>query len=497
MAHLAACAIQVLLTLHPGGVAPLRFGFPLPEKALARGLRVTGASGARLQWRRLQPRADPDTGRVWVELCVTGRASRLDVRAGGAAATVPERGMVVRRTRQVRIEAGRRRQTVRWRWRHSGEVDETVYIGFLQRQIHSSGEVFGAGEGLTEGGAPQRFSTVGIRATAWRRAGVLPAGGRLGREYRARLAELVPRLKELTGLRGRGDYGRSRDVVTNLEFDTTLGLVRLGLATGNPAVLERARRSALHLVDRDLDSRTGLLFRHAKGHRSGAPDPGHTWLSGLLLLGCVAADERLIGAARLIARGLARHPAPGQGEDDRVRDVGWPLLEMETWLRFEDDPEVAAACRRLVHDMLRRWDPGAKVFRFGEGGGARRTYEEPLWVTSGSLLRGLAAHHRRSRSARVAGVLRDLRGRLRKLLLAGRRGLPLRCWVRGGRVVSASRQAGTPAGFMLLDGLAPADLRRCLSRRQVRRALLEVPGADDPDLATSWSIVARCWWIYL
>ncbi len=58
------------------------------------------------------------------------------------------------------------------------------------------------------------------------------------------------------------------------------------------------------------------------------------------------------------------------------------------------------------------------------------------------------------------------------------------------------RVDGYPSVFMVLEGLGPKDVRRCLQRKQVRAALGEVPAFDDVDLATSFSIVGRCSWIY-
>src|SRR5690606_15079637 len=115
-------------------------------------------------------------------------------------------------------------------------------------------------------------------------------------------------------------YGRSNGVVTNLEFDTALGFARLWLAHEDPALLRRALDSARHLIDRDLDA-DGLPFRHGKDHRVAANEPGHTWLAGLLLVGCLSADDELIAAAGTIARGLARRPAQG-GEDERSAAPG-------------------------------------------------------------------------------------------------------------------------------------------------------------------------------
>ncbi|MCA8955304.1 MAG: hypothetical protein KDC87_04475 [Planctomycetes bacterium] len=490
---------QLLFSLQPEQEL-LRFGIPLPDQHLAAGLRVARGRGS-LQWRRLQARPDPHTGRTWVELCVRVPGARrggplLHVYAGGVGAVDPERGDVVRRTVEDRLAADGRVHEEVWRW-CSGQLDRSCTTEFAARTDLGDGEAFLAGESLSSGGVPDRFLAAGIAPRTWRRVGLLPRGGTLAADLRQRLLRTATRLHEEQTRRGSGDYRRSKGVVTNLEFDTTLALARLGMATGDRVLLARAWRAARHSVDIDLDPNTGLHHRHGLDHHSGPADPGHTWLSGVLLVGCLAAEERWIAAAQRIARGLARHPPGGQGRDDRVRDVGWPLLEMETWLRFADDREVAAACAGLVGRLLRRWDDANGVFRFGEGIRSRSpVYEEPLWVTAGCLVPGLRAYELRTRDRRVAEVLAVLQRRVRQLVLNGKPGLPLRCWLRAGQIVGQARVGGTPSGYLLLEGLAPRDLSRCLRRGPVRSALGDVPGEDDVDLPTSFTMAARCWWIY-
>ena len=64
-----------------------------------------------------------------------------------------------------------------------------------------------------------------------------------------------------------------------------------------------------------------------------------------------------------------------------------------------------------------------------------------------------------------------------------------------GLVLREVRQVEVPELYLLLEGLAPRQLARALGRQTVRRALGQVPDQDDPDLATSFSKVARCWWV--
>ena len=85
--------------------------------------------------------------------------------------------------------------------------------------------------------------------------------------------------------------------------------------------------------------------------------------------------------------------------------------------------------------------------------------------------------------------------RLLGLVLQGRAGLPVRYWVIDGQVTGQVRLRGVPECFMVLEGIAPRSLGRCLARKAVSRALRDVPVDDDPDLATSFSIAARCSWV--
>jgi hypothetical protein len=285
-------------------------------------------------------------------------------------------------------------------------------------------------------------------------------------------------------------------VVTNLEFDTALGLVRLGLVTGEKVLLRRAVAAARHLVDRDLDARSGLPFRHGPDHRVNPPEPGHAWLTGLLLVGCVTADDELIAAAGSIASGLARYPARGQGEDDRARDLGWPLLELETWLRFRpDDQACSRAADRLAQQLCGRWDARAQVLRFGEGERRRGAYLERAWLTGGILLPALRAHLARRPEPDLARIVARLEHRLATLVCQGRPGVPVRYWLADGALDTQIRLRGVPEAFLVLEGLPPPALDRALRRSGVRKALDGVLRENDPDLATTWSKVARCAWV--
>jgi hypothetical protein len=226
------------------------------------------------------------------------------------------------------------------------------------------------------------------------------------------------------------------------------------------------------------------------------PEPGHAWLTGLLLTGCFTADDELIDAARTMATGLANHPARAQGRDDRARDLGWPLLELEAWLRFADDHGCGRRADQLGQDLLARWDPRNGVLRFGEGEVERDRYLERAWLTGGILLPALRAHLRRRPERRdLAQVVHQLEHRLSALVAQGRAGLPVRYWVRAGEVEGQVRLTDVPEGALLLEGLPAAAAGAVLERRAVQKALDGVLSAHDPDLATTWSMVARCEWV--
>jgi hypothetical protein len=325
---------------------------------------------------------------------------------------------------------------------------------------------------------------------------VLQGTGRLAAKYRRRLQKLVGSLQEAPGLRGRGDYPRSNGVITNLEFDTTFGFAKLGLALGDAKLLQRAWCSAVHLVDLDLDAVTGLAHQHGRDHRTGKPDPGHTWLQGLLLTGCMFADRQLIGNARRIAVGIATHPVSRQERRDRLRDHAWPLLALESWLSFEDHLEVRRAANAVAQGLKARFDADHRVLRFGEGKRRGGVYQATLWLEGGVLLPALRKHLARTRDPQVREIVGGLARRLHRLTRSGKPGIPTHCWLRDGEVLRDARTQQQAAGFMVLEGLAPRTLARVLGRRLVETALADTPSAADKDLPTAFSIIARCEWIY-
>ncbi len=495
MSVLGVMLAQVLLTIPLDG-RPVRFGAPLPAAAVARGLRVAG--DALLQWRRLPigVGADAATDPVWVELALVGRGA-VRLVAGGEPASVDGRGAVfVREQQQQQLPFGDETHTV-WRW-CTGEVDEEVRIEFtMPGEI--DGECFAAGEALTRWNTdPASRAEVLCRLprSLFVGAGLLPRAGRLAADVRREILATLPRLCELPGQRGAGDFARSDGVVTNLEFDTTLALLRCAVATGDPGTLALAGRCARHLRDRDLDRRSGLPFSHGSDHRTGAPEPGHAWLQGLLWAGCWFADDGLLATARSIGRAVAASPPCGEGFAERARDFAWPLLELEALLAFDHDASLAAAADRLAAAIAGRHDASAHTFRFGEGEVGNGVYLERAWITGGIVLPALATHLRRRADAGLLQCLGDVQRSLLARIAATHTGVPTHWRVAGGDVFAVHGARGDPRALLLLDGLPANEVARLLRHGGTQGHLAKALLPDDPDLPTAWTLVARCEWVW-
>lgn len=495
---LVTCAVQALLSVVIDGQGPVRFGVPLPAASLQRGLRLQASGEAVLQWRKLQPLPDPATGCQWVELAIVGAPRRVGVAAGGAG---PDSGLVYVHSSQREMQEQDEVRTDTWTY-VTGDLDRRQRRTFGS-DISIDDELFGGGESLTSDSAAlslRAHPVLRLPRRLWARAQVLPESGGQARQLQKRLVDAADLLVELPGRRGRGDFGRSEGIVTNLEYDTTLAFAQLALATGELRFLQQAQRCARHTLDRDLDHDTGLPFQHGLEHRTGTPQPGHCWLRGMLLVGCLCADDELLDGARALARALAQHPPSGEGLKERARDYAWPLWEMEAYLAFEDEPMVRQAADRLAASIALRFDAARGTFCFGEGEveghGSDKVYFERAWITAGLVLPALRAHLRRRPGAVLQHMLAEVQQHLLDALGNGEPGIPTHWRTLGGKPFAQHRAHDDPCAGFWLEGLSAPELRRLLRKGGLWRTLGEIPAFTDDDLATSFTMLARCSWVY-
>ena len=254
------------------------------------------------------------------------------------------------------------------------------------------------------------------------------------------------------------------------------------------------------IVDVDLERGSGLPIRHGHDHRSARPELGHVWLEGLLLVGCVFADRGLIADALGIARALAaavRGGPPRQGPQDRLRDEAWPLDQLEAALQFSDLTPLREGAAAVVASMRARWDPQRRVLRYGEGETREgRVVIDRLWQSAGIALPALRRHVARTGDAQARAIADGIEAQLAEILLDGRPGLPLRAAVAATGPFDVLRVQAAAEGFLLLDGIGTSLRRRALARAAIRGGLTRALDADSDDLATRFSIVARCRWVH-
>lgn len=480
---------QIVLAFTATG-EPVRFGAPVPVRVLDAGLSLRG-EGA-LQWRPLPLAHQGEL--CWVEIAVAGGRGRVQIALGGGGPAATGEAAVV--GTELAVDGGMR---TTWRWR-DGTVDERQRAVYdLDTEV--DGERYAAGEARTvesPGLAQRAVAALTLPRRLWEDVGLLPRDEGLAAPVRTHLQRVGRALVELPGLRGAGDHARAGDVVTNLEFDTAYALLRLAIAMGDDELLLRARRAAFHLVDRDLDQRSGLPFAHGAGHRQGVPEPGHVWLQGLCWSGAVFAEPLLLDAAQQIAKALAATPPMGEGRAERARDYAWPLRELEAWLTFRDDPVVAAAADRLAAAIAARFDERARTFRFGEGEGEGHGagYFERGWLTGGVVVPALRAHLQRRPLPELQRMVDLATAALLDRIGTGRDGLPTHWRVLPGSTFAEHRAEHDPKAFLLLEALDRRDQRRLLGKAHVLRALLETPPLGDPDLPTAFAMVARCTIVY-
>ncbi|HLQ38550.1 MAG TPA: hypothetical protein VK348_12155 [Planctomycetota bacterium] len=490
--HLAL-GLQSLCTLQVPEAGLLRLGLPLPAAAVSRGLRVDRATAAS-QWRPLQ--AAPDgASMVWVELLVAAPPGPLRLSSPGAGPSVD--GPVASVATVEAAHAGGTSRTITWSFRNG--VQDRVERRLFTEAIEVAEEAYAAGEARTVISPEwlERTTAASVERGVFVAAGVLPKDASLCPHLRQRLQAAAHRLGELPGERGAGDFARGDGEVANGQFDPALACMRLGLALGDPLLLARGWRCARHTIDRDLDRRSGLPFPHGQGHRSGQPQPGHAWLQGMLLAGLLFADDELLAGARSLARSIADALPLGEGRAERVRDFAWPLLELEAFLDWEMEPACGAAADRLARLFAQRFDPRIRTFRFGEGEVGQGVYFDRAWLTVGLVLPALRAHLRRRPDRELQKQVDAVQAALLEVLGNGQPGIPTH-WRKGadGHPFAVHRAHDDPFAFFLLEGLDPGEQRRLLRKDGLWRALGDLPAGDDPDLATTFALLARCSWVY-
>lgn len=493
----ALAGVQTLLTFSvEGGDDPVRFGWKVPTAALQQGIRLEGDPGAAMQWRLLQevPGCRDDALWIVVEACGHDGPGRLVLGGPGPVPRGAAGDVCSRETASVDAQGGVERVEVdTWT---DGTVDRRVL-----RDVLADGR--GTVRRFDDGGSVlARRSRVRISATEWRRIGVLPRADGTGRAHRRTLLASVNRLGVDPADPFPGDYvrGKEGETITNLEFDTTLGLLRLALSESDPDCLSRAFAAARHAVDVDIDAASGLPFRHGPGHRVARPEPGHVWTTGLLLTGAVFGEQDLFDAGLGIARALAARvttPEPEVGPRDRLRDEAWPLHELERMLIEIDLPPLRRGADAVAERVIGRFDPMHRCLRYGEGetrGG--RVYRDRLWLSLGIAAPALALRVERTGDPRAEEIVDTLRHLAVELLESGESGFPVSVALADGRVVAATRTSGTAEGYLLLEGLTPSQLRGALRRRGISTALDDALHPRHDDLATRFSIAARCGWVF-
>ena len=258
---------------------PLRIGLRVPRAVLRDGLSLLGRG--QMQWRPL-PVGRRTSDEIWIEVGICAPRGTGKLHSGGAGPTMDGRGCAFVREGEVRATPHGHVRTVRWAW-CDGTVDAKARTTFTEPCVFG-GERFESGEALTQrsGGLLDRARWWRVRGSAEAaRCGLLPpraAGGAVTQRVRRELGAVVDALVEMPGLRGAGDFRRADGEVTNLEYDTTLALLRCAVATNHRRAMRLSLRCADQLRDRDLDQRTGLPFVHGDAHRNGRVEAGHAWL---------------------------------------------------------------------------------------------------------------------------------------------------------------------------------------------------------------------------
>lgn len=299
----------------------------------------------------------------------------------------------------------------------------------------------------------------------------------------------------------RGDFRREAAtgvLWTHGEFDLALGLTLVGTYAADRDALALAADSMLHTLCRDLSRSWNaggirLPVRHGPEHGFGVVDPGHVFLEGCLLASLLGGErllfERTVGCLDELAR-MLRDTVP---HATRLRELAWPLRNLETGIRCLERPFWQRIADATAAALAGLWDrqPGMIVCPENRIGFGRIRLD--LWLVSGLLLPALDLAARRGN--RGARRLRDRIVRaIAALPRSGGRLATHYVWtVQGGW--RAARGEGEPtARAWVVEGLGLASRLRALEQRARRGVARRLPG-ERWDPATRLALCLRLAWL--
>ena len=158
---------------------------------------------------------------------------------------------------------------------------------------------------------------------------------------------------------------------------------------------------------------------------------------------------------------------------------------------------VAAAADRLATSIGLRFAADAGTWQFGEGRREHGVWFERGWLTAGILVPALRRHLRRRSDAHLEEQLARAERWLIERIGHANDGLPTHWRVgRSGAVFAEHREGATARATWLLEAVPPRELRPLLRRRGVQRAVADVPMPEHVDLATEFTLIARCDWVW-
>ena len=333
-----------------------------------------------------------------------------------------------------------------------------------------------------------------------------------GRAAHARLVRNIEQsLRSLfreapTGVLDRGDFlrrqGRTgqKAVWTHLEFDLALGLLLRAVDCGDPESLSRGLAACLHILGRDRSriwdrqsSGNRLPVIHGPKHGRGAVDQGHVFLEGCLLASVLTVDRLLLARSIDCLNELHAHVQSRLLVVERLRELAWPLLNLEAGLRLLDRKSWAKTSDMLVKKLAASWDRGIACFSLPESlhKGGRRSLD--VWLVCGLVIPAL----RRARtggSSAAGKLLNTLKSALARLPLS--RGLLATHYSKlPGKGWFASGSGGDPCCLAwVLEGLARDSRFRRAQRTLRARLVRDLPGPGwDP--ATRLALLLRLDWV--